>query len=130
MPARIYQITKNAMQSGMAKTDDWVLEFETAAPLRPDPLMGWIGRWVLVSPVAHRIHHSDLPEHHDRNLGHVFIIWDRIFGTWYDGRVVNTTVGIVDNPYNREGMAADLLTCARRTYGAVLAPLWRRGPGR
>jgi hypothetical protein len=43
MPARIYQIPKNAMQSGMAKTDDWVLEFETAAPLRPDPLMGWIG---------------------------------------------------------------------------------------
>ncbi len=88
---------------------------------------GWIGRWVLVSPVAHRIHHSDLPEHHDRNMGHVFIIWDRIFGTWYDGRVINATVGIADNPYNRDGMVADLLSCARRTYGAVLAPLWRRG---
>ncbi len=43
MPARIYQIPKNAMQSGMAKTDDWVLEFEQAEPRRADPLMGWIG---------------------------------------------------------------------------------------
>jgi hypothetical protein len=43
MPARIYQIPKNAMQSGLAKTDDWVLEFESTEKLRPDPLMGWIG---------------------------------------------------------------------------------------
>ena len=43
MPARIYQIPKNAMQSGMAKTDDWVLEFEPSEPRRADPLMGWIG---------------------------------------------------------------------------------------
>jgi hypothetical protein len=43
MRARIYQIPKNAMQSGMAKTEDWVLEFETGERLRPDPLMGWIG---------------------------------------------------------------------------------------
>jgi hypothetical protein len=43
MRARIYQVPKNAMQSGRAKTDDWVLEFEPAEQRRPDPLMGWIG---------------------------------------------------------------------------------------
>lgn len=43
MRARIYQIPKNAMQSGRAKTDDWVLEFEPAEARRADPLMGWIG---------------------------------------------------------------------------------------
>jgi hypothetical protein len=43
MRARIYQIPKNAMQSGMAKTDDWVLEFEPSEARRADPLMGWIG---------------------------------------------------------------------------------------
>ena len=43
MPARIYQRPKNAMQSGEARTQDWVLEFEPAEAKRPDPLMGWAG---------------------------------------------------------------------------------------
>lgn len=29
------------MQSGRAKTDVWVLEYDRAAPLTPEPLMGW-----------------------------------------------------------------------------------------
>ncbi|HEX5379126.1 MAG TPA: ETC complex I subunit [Phenylobacterium sp.] len=41
MLARIYRPAKNAMQSGKAKTKDWVLEFEPAAARRSDPLMGW-----------------------------------------------------------------------------------------
>ena len=40
---------------------------------------GWVGRWVLVSPVYHRIHHSPLPEHFDKNLASIFPIWDRLF---------------------------------------------------
>jgi ETC complex I subunit conserved region len=43
MPARIYQRAKNAMQSGKALTDQWVLEFEPAEARRADPLMGWAG---------------------------------------------------------------------------------------
>ena len=43
MRARIYQPPKNAMQSGTAKTHDWVLDFEPAARRQADPLMGWIG---------------------------------------------------------------------------------------
>ena len=41
MKAKIYQPTKNAMQSGMAKSDQWLLEFlpEKARPI--DPLTGW-----------------------------------------------------------------------------------------
>ncbi|WP_313538646.1 ETC complex I subunit [Sphingomonas sp.] len=41
--ARIYQRVKNAMQSGRARTDNWVLEFEPHTPQRPDPLTGWAG---------------------------------------------------------------------------------------
>ena len=41
--ARIYQRYKNAMQSGKARTDEWVLEFESARRKRPDPLTGWSG---------------------------------------------------------------------------------------
>lgn len=43
MTARIYQRPKNAMQSGKARTDQWVLEFVPAEAKRPDPLMGWAG---------------------------------------------------------------------------------------
>jgi len=43
MTARIYQRPKNAMQSGKALTDTWVLEFVPAEAKRPDPLMGWSG---------------------------------------------------------------------------------------
>lgn len=41
--ARIYQLTKNAMQSGRARTDSWVLEYEPTEAKRPDPLTGWAG---------------------------------------------------------------------------------------
>ena len=40
---RIYQPTKNAMQSGRAKLSGWVLEHEPESAKRADPLMGWIG---------------------------------------------------------------------------------------
>lgn len=43
MTARIYQRPKNAMQSGKARTHDWVLEFEQSQARRADPLMGWTG---------------------------------------------------------------------------------------
>lgn len=41
MLARIYRPAKSAMQSGTARTKEWVLEFEPASARRPDPLMGW-----------------------------------------------------------------------------------------
>ena len=41
--ARIYQRPKNAMQSGRARTQGWVLDFEPAEAKRPDPLTGWAG---------------------------------------------------------------------------------------
>ena len=43
MAARIYQRYKNAMQSGKARTGEWVLEFESRLRKRPDPLTGWSG---------------------------------------------------------------------------------------
>lgn len=43
MSARIFQHPKNAMQSGKARLDQWILEFAPAQARRPDPLMGWSG---------------------------------------------------------------------------------------
>jgi hypothetical protein len=41
MVARIYKPARTAMQSGPARTKDWVLEHEIEAPREIDPLMGW-----------------------------------------------------------------------------------------
>jgi len=41
--ARIYQRPKNAMQSGRARTDRWILEYEPGEKQIPDPLTGWAG---------------------------------------------------------------------------------------
>lgn len=41
MRARIYQPARNAMQSGTAKSKNWVLEFAPASARSVDPLMGW-----------------------------------------------------------------------------------------
>ena len=41
MRARIYMPSKNAMQSGKARTKNWVLEYEPAKPQEIEPLMGW-----------------------------------------------------------------------------------------
>ena len=38
--AKIYIPNKNPMQSGLGKTDKWILEFETRDPTK-NPLMGW-----------------------------------------------------------------------------------------
>ena len=41
MTARIYRPAKTAMQSGHAKTKEWVLDYEPDRPSEVEPLMGW-----------------------------------------------------------------------------------------
>lgn len=41
MVARIYKPARTAMQSGPARTKEWVLEYDPEAPREIDPLMGW-----------------------------------------------------------------------------------------
>jgi hypothetical protein len=41
MLARIYIPARTAMQSGKAKSKEWLLEFEPASARVSDPLMGW-----------------------------------------------------------------------------------------
>jgi sterol desaturase/sphingolipid hydroxylase (fatty acid hydroxylase superfamily) len=43
---------------------------------------GWFNR-ILSSPQSHRIHHSNLPEHTDKNFATVLPLWDIVFGTYY-----------------------------------------------
>lgn len=47
------------------------------------PKLGWF-EWFFVSPSNHRVHHAQNPLYMDRNYGGVFIIWDRLFGTFQE----------------------------------------------
>lgn len=42
MLAKIYRPARTAMQSGSAKSQEWLLEFDSSASRTVDPLMGWI----------------------------------------------------------------------------------------
>lgn len=41
MDVRIYRPSKSAMQSGRAKAQDWMLEYELKTQRHPEGLMGW-----------------------------------------------------------------------------------------
>lgn len=38
--------------------------------------------WILNSPSHHRVHHGSNPQYLDRNFGGIFIVWDRLLGTF------------------------------------------------
>ena len=38
--------------------------------------------WVMNTPSHHRVHHGTNPQYIDKNYGGIFIIWDRMFGTF------------------------------------------------
>jgi hypothetical protein len=42
MEARIYQPAKNALQSGLANTRQWIVEYEPEQAKQTDQLMGWV----------------------------------------------------------------------------------------
>jgi alkylglycerol monooxygenase len=47
------------------------------------PKLGWY-EWVFVTPSNHRVHHAQNQVYIDRNYGGVFILWDRIFGSFQE----------------------------------------------
>lgn len=45
--------------------------------------MGFLEK-ILVTPSHHRVHHAINPEYLDKNLSQIFIIWDKLFGTFQE----------------------------------------------
>ncbi|MEO9965302.1 MAG: sterol desaturase family protein [Reichenbachiella sp.] len=62
---------------------------------------GWVGRYIILSPAAHRVHHAVDEKYYNKNFGFILIIWDRIFGTWSEPDLSSKPViGLVDNQLN------------------------------
>ncbi len=45
--------------------------------------MGWLEH-IIVTPSHHRVHHAINPEYIDKNHSQIFIIWDKLFGTFQE----------------------------------------------
>ena len=45
--------------------------------------LGWFDRW-FCSPSNHRVHHAVNERYLDRNHGGIFMVWDRMFGTFVE----------------------------------------------
>ena len=65
---------------------------------------GWVGRWLLVSPAMHRLHHAKSPDYHDKNFTFDLVIWDRLFGTYAQcppaTDPLTIPLGLDENPFN------------------------------
>ncbi len=45
--------------------------------------LGWM-EYIFVTPSHHRVHHASNEKYLDKNMGQLFIIWDRLFGTFQE----------------------------------------------
>lgn len=92
---------------------------------------------VLVTPSNHRVHHARNPRYIDRNYGGVFILWDRLFGTFEDERDDEPCVyGITRGLRSWNPLWANLHVWYETAALARRAPRWRdklrvwfEGPG-
>lgn len=85
-------------------------------------------RYLFVTPQSHRVHHSQEPEHADKNFGVIFCIWDRIFGTHMDetGQYPQTGVQDPGFPMETSGTAISILTTYVRQFFYPFVQIWRR----
>lgn len=74
MRARIYKPARNAMQSGQAKTRDWVLEFAPASARKIDPLMGWTSSSDMTSQVRMTFDSREAAEKYAREHGLAYTV--------------------------------------------------------
>jgi sterol desaturase/sphingolipid hydroxylase (fatty acid hydroxylase superfamily) len=80
---------------------------------------------VFVTPPFHHWHHADHPAAHNRNLGSVLAIWDRLFGTAVDARGFPERYGIGDDALDADSYLGHLTSPFRRTtpkQGTTTAP--------
>jgi sterol desaturase/sphingolipid hydroxylase (fatty acid hydroxylase superfamily) len=68
---------------------------------------GWFGRWVLIPPMGHRLHHHVDLGCQNKNFG-IPVWWDRLFGTWDGGSPPSEQLGITDLPTNTGRLHAEL----------------------
>jgi sterol desaturase/sphingolipid hydroxylase (fatty acid hydroxylase superfamily) len=65
-------------------------------------------RYILVSPRYHRLHHSALSEHFDKNFSDRLVLWDLLFGTASFDYTREFATGVPDHEFTLESPARPL----------------------
>jgi sterol desaturase/sphingolipid hydroxylase (fatty acid hydroxylase superfamily) len=80
-------------------------------------------RWfefIFTTPNHHRVHHAANPEYLDRNYGGVFILWDRMFGTFTEVESSNPPrYGLV-----QQLGRFNILICIFHEWSAIARDMW------
>lgn len=83
--------------------------------------LGWIGKYLLISPLAHRIHHSTNEAHFNKNLGTVLVWWDKLFGTWYEPEADEyPEIGVEDTDLNHPNYFVNIFRSTRAAFQKLL----------
>jgi len=82
--------------------------------------------WLLVTPSNHRVHHARNPCYIDRNYAGVFILWDRLFGTFEDERAEEPCVyGVTKGLLSWNPLWANVHVWYEGLQHMWQAPRWR-----
>lgn len=95
---------------------------------------GWLDR-VFSTPALHRWHHSKVLAEGNRNYGENIVLWDQLFGTWFnpsrrppadigvDGRVAKRFLAQLVQPFTASGVRQIMgMPAVRRHNGPSSAP--------
>jgi sterol desaturase/sphingolipid hydroxylase (fatty acid hydroxylase superfamily) len=80
--------------------------------------------WVMNTPSHHRVHHARNPKYLDKNYAGMFIIWDRLFGT-FEPEVEQPVFGITKPLKSMNPLWANLGGWVELFEDAWNAPRWR-----
>jgi sterol desaturase/sphingolipid hydroxylase (fatty acid hydroxylase superfamily) len=84
---------------------------------------GWIGRWLIQSPLHHRLHHKlDMTE----PTGNFSLVplWDRLFGTWQEVKDPQVQIGVA-TPYRHGAWVVPDLVRDYRDFWLALIGRYR-----
>jgi len=80
--------------------------------------------WIFNTPSHHRVHHARNPQYLDKNYAGMFIIWDRMFGT-FELEVEEPVYGITRPLQSWNPLWANFHAWAELAHDAWAAPRWQ-----
>ena len=75
---------------------------------------------IIISPFQHQIHHSENPEHYNKNLGSKFAFWDLMFGTLViSKKVTNLKFGLGNENDDYDTFIKNLVVPFKRIINSI-----------
>jgi sterol desaturase/sphingolipid hydroxylase (fatty acid hydroxylase superfamily) len=82
---------------------------------------GFIGEWIFISPLTHKIHHSRNEKHYNKNFGTVTPLWDKIFFTWEKSLInEHIEIGIDENYFNEKNVIKNYFGCVINLFKNIV----------